>query len=294
MAINEKAFEKKRLRGSHITTVFSIALVLFLLGTQGIMLCYMQKISNYVKEHIGFTVIIKEYTREQDIKELQQRIDAMPFTRSTEYITKEQAAKNLKDDLGEDFIDFLGYNPLLASIEVHFKSDYIHNDSIAIFEKDITRFHIVKELYYQNDLISLVNENIKKISFYLMALCALTLLITILLINNTTRLLIYSKRFNIHTMQLVGARSSFIRRPFIYMAIRQGITGAIIASLLLSGGLFYIHTKLPSIVSFNDIYMLSAVFVSLIFTGMFFTMLSTYFSVTRYIKMRSNDKIHRG
>jgi cell division transport system permease protein len=218
----------------------------------------------------------------------------MPFTRFTEYITKEQAAENLQNELGEDFIDFLGYNPLLASIEVHFKSDYLHSDSIAIFEKEITRFHIVKELYYQTDLISLVNENIKKISLYLMAFCALTLLITILLINNTTRLLIYSKRFNIHTMQLVGARSSFIRRPFIYTGIRQGIIGALIAILLLSAGLFYISTKMPAIVSLDDIYMLSFVFSSLIFIGMFFTMLSTYFSVTRYIKMRSSDKIHRG
>ncbi|MDR0619731.1 MAG: permease-like cell division protein FtsX [Bacteroidales bacterium] len=294
MGINEKAFEKRRLRSSHATTVFSITLVLFLLGVQGIMLCYMQKVSDYVKEHIGFTVIIKEYTREQDIKELQHKIDAMPFTLSTEYITKEQAAENLQNDLGEDFIEFLGYNPILPSIEVHFKSDYLHNDSIAIFEKDITRFHIVKELYYQNDLISLVNENVKKISLYLMIFCMLTLLITILLINNTTRLLIYSKRFNIHTMQLVGARPSFIRKPFIYTGIKQGITGAVIAILLLSAGLFYISTEVPAIVSFDDIYMLSAVFLFLIFIGIFFTTLSTYFSVTRYTKMRSSDKIHRG
>ncbi|MDR1973062.1 MAG: permease-like cell division protein FtsX [Bacteroidales bacterium] len=294
MTINEKGIEKRRLRGSNVTTVFSITLVLFLLGVQAIMLCYTQKISDYVKERIGLTVVIKEFTREQDIKELQEKIDNMPFVRSTEYITKEQAAKNLKADLGEDFIDFLGYNPLLPSIEVHFKHDYLHNDSIADFEKEITRFHLVKEIYYQEDLISFVNDNVEKISIYLMAFCLITLLVAILLINNTMRLLIYSKRFNIHTMQLVGARSSFIRRPFIYTGLIQGVIGAILAILLLSAGLFYMNEKMPTIISYNDIYTISIVFAFLIFIGIFFTMLSTYISVTRYIRMRSSDKIHRG
>ncbi|MDR1739415.1 MAG: permease-like cell division protein FtsX [Bacteroidales bacterium] len=294
MTINEKGIEKRRLRGSHVTTVFSISLVLLLLGVQAIMLSYTKKVSDYVKEHIGFTVIIKEYTREQDIKELQNMIDLMPFVSSTDYITKDQAAKELQAELGENFIDFLGYNPLLPSIEVHFKSDYLHNDSIAIFEKEITRFHLVKELYYQEDLISFVNENIKKISLYLMAFCAITLLIAILLINNTMRLLIYSKRFNIRTMQLVGARSSFIRSPFIYTGLKQGIAGALLAILLLLIGLWYLGKQFPAIVSFDDVYIISTVFLFLIFVGMFFTMFSTYISVTRYIRMRSHDKIHVG
>lgn len=292
MIREDDKLQRNRIRGAHVSTVCSIALVLFLIGIQTLILAYTNKISNYVKENIGFTVIIKDQTREQDILDLQALIDRSACVKSTRYISAKEAAHELQTDLGHDFIDFLGYNPLLSSIEVHLKADYMQTDSVAQFEENITRYHIVKEMFYQRDLVSIVNDNVKRISLWLMGFEILTLLIAVLLINNTMRLLIYSKRFTINTMQLVGATSKFIRKPFLIKSLVHGLIGPSLAVLLLSLGLVFLHGKVPEVVAKDDIFMIIGVFVLLFALGLLITLTSAYFSVNKYIKMRNSDKIY--
>lgn len=292
MIQEDEKLQRNRIRGAHVSTVCSIALVLFLIGIQTLMVGYTRKISDYVKENIGFTVMIKDKTREADILELKALIDRSPYVKSTRYISAKDAAQELQDDLGHDFIDFLGYNPLLPSIEVHLKADYMQPDSVALFEHEITRYHMVKEMFYQHDLVSIVNDNVRKISFWLMGFGALTLLIAVLLINNTMRLLIYSKRFTINTMQLVGATAGFIRKPFLAKSLVHGFIGAALAILLLAAGLLYLHSKVPEVISRADLPMIIGVFVLLMALGLLITLISAYFSVNKYVRMRNSDRIY--
>ena len=285
-------FEKKRIRSAHVTTVLSIATVLFLLSLQGIMLGYTQKISNYVKENIGFTLMIKDYTREQDILDLKDIIDRSPYVKSSRYISKDEAARELKDDLGQDFVGFLGYNPLLPSIEIHLKADYANQDSVSKFEEQLTRYHIVKEMYYQPDLIRLVNDNVAKISFWLSLVSLFILVVAIYLVSNTIRLLIYSKRFNINTMQLVGAKPSFICRPFLYKSLVQGLLGSLLALAGTTVVWIYFHRKLPEIINANDMGMVAAVYAVVLAVGIAFTMVSAWVSVNKYLRMRNSDRIY--
>ncbi len=288
----DEKIEKKRIRGAHVTTVLSIATVLFLLCVQGLMLGYTGKVSDYVKENIGFTLMIKEYTREKDILDMKEIIDRSPYVKSSRYISKEEAAKELQEDLGQDFIAFLGYNPLLPSIEIHLKADYTHQDSIAKFEDGLTRYHLVKELYYQPDLIRLVNDNVAKISFWLGIASLFILIVAVYLISNTMRLLIYSKRFTINTMQLVGATPAFIRRPFIRKSMLQGFSGALIAILIAAMLLFYLHQKAPGIINSQDMGMVAGVFLLVLLTGILFTWISAWISVNKYLKMRNSERIY--
>lgn len=285
-------FEQKRIRSAHITTVLSIATVLFLLCIQGLMLGYTKKVSDYVKENIGFTLMIKDYTREQDILELKDIIDRSPFVKSSRYISKAEAAKELQQDLGQDFIAFLGYNPLLPSIEIHLKAGYATQDSISKFEEEITRYHIVREMFYQPDLIRMVNDNVAKISFWLGAVSLIIMVLAIYLLNNTMRLLIYSKRFTINTMQLVGATPAFIRRPFLLKSMMHGLLGALIAILVASIGLIVLNSKVPEIFNLHELGMILRVFVMILAIGLLFTLISAWFSVNKYLRMRNSDNLY--
>jgi len=202
-----------RLRNSYVTTVVSIAMVLFLLSLLGLLLLNTRRISDFVKENIGFSVILKDDVREADRVQLQKYFDASPAIKSTTFVSAEQAAEELQKELGENFIEFLGVNPLKASIDIKFHAAYANPDSLARLEKEYTAYPQVEEVYYQESMVHLVNENLRKISIVILAFSALLLLISIALFNNTIRLLVYSKRFIIKTMQLVGANRKYILRP---------------------------------------------------------------------------------
>lgn len=292
MQKEENKIERKRIRGAHVTTVLSIATVLFLLCIQGLMLGYADKVSDYVKENIGFTLMIKEYTRESDIMDMKDIIDRSPYVKSSRYISKEEAAKELQEDLGQDFVEFLGYNPLLPSIEIHLKADYTNQDSVAKFEEQLTRYHLVKEMYYQPDLIRLVNDNVARISLWLSIASFFILVVAIYLISNTLRLLIYSKRFTINTMQLVGATPKFIRRPFLRKSMLQGILGALIAIFCAGLCLLYLNEKVPEIINKQDSGMILCVFAAVLLVGILFTLVSAWVSVNKYLKMRNSDRLY--
>ncbi len=291
MLQQESKYNNRRLKSSFVTTVVSISLVLFMLGLLGMILLHAKKLSNYVKENISLSVILSEDVKEAKIIEFQKKLDITNYVKSTEYITKEQAAEDLSRELGEDFIEFLGYNPLSPTIDLHLKAHYANTDSIQKIEKEILANKYVKEVFYQKSLVHLVNDNLKKISYVILGFSILLLLIAIALINNTIRLSVYARRFLIKSMQLVGATQGFIRRPFIILSIIHGLVSSLIAILLLTGILYLTQTEIPEIIKLQDYKIFLSLFVIMIFLGTLFTGISTFFAVKKYLKI-NNDKIY--
>jgi cell division transport system permease protein len=207
----QKKVSKGRLQSSYLTTIVSITLVLFMLGLLGLILLNSKKIADHVRENIGFSIIMYEGVREARIMELKKTLDASDFVKYTEYITSDEAAYELQNQLGEDFIGFLGYNPLLPSIDLRLNSQYANVDSLKVIESQLLENPDIKEVYYQESLVEMINQNVRRISIFILIFSTLLLIIAVALINNTIRLSVYSKRFLIRTMQLVGATKSFIR-----------------------------------------------------------------------------------
>jgi len=261
---------------------------LFMLGLLGLIILHARKLSDYVKENIGFSVIMKDNAKEASIIKLQKTLDATPYVKSTEYITKEQAAKEFAEELGEDFTQFLGFNPLLPTIEVRFNAAYANNDSLKVIKEKILADKNVKEVFYQESLVDIVNKNVKKIGIIILGFSILLLIIAIALINNTIRLSVYSKRFIIRSMQLIGATHGFIRRPFIWKGILQGIIGAFMAIILLSAVIYFAKKEFPELINLQDINMFLSLFGIVILLGIILAWLSNYFAVRKYIRLKSD------
>ena len=276
---------------SRLTSIISIALVLFLLGLIFLIGMLGNQLSVYVKENMAFSVVLKDKQKESDIKKIQLALDALPAIKSTEYISKEQAARELEEELGENPETFLGFNPLSASIEVKLHADYANADSLQMIESHLKKYTSVSELLYRKDMMELVNENLKKISLVLIAFAAILMVISFVLISNTIRLLIYSKRFLIHTMKLVGATAAFIRRPFIRYNVVSGIIASLLAILMLTGTLYYIQNELAGFVELLDLHTLLILFGSVLATGIFLSVLATIFAVNKYLRMNV-DKLY--
>ena len=280
---------RRKLRSSYFTTIISIALVLFVLGIIGLLLLNANRLSTYVKENLGFTILLKDNARNAEVKRLEKLLTTSDFIKSTEYIDKDRAAKELEDELGEDFVDFLGYNPLLSSIDVKLYAEYTSPDSIAKIEKMLLEFPQIKEVYYQKDLVHLVHKNVNRISLVLSIFAILLLTIAIALINNTIRLSVYSKRFLIRTMQLVGATKGFIRKPFLARGIIHGFMGAAIAIVLLAGLIYVTSKELAEVVGFQNLDLIFILFGLVIVLGILITFISTYFSVNKYLRLSTNE-----
>lgn len=291
MSNSEIKLEKRRLRGSYVTSTISITLLLILLGTVGLLLLNTKRLSDYVRENIAFKVILNDNVRDVDIFRIQKALDAKKYVKETKYITKELAATELQKELGENFIDFIGHNPLLPSIEVKFLASYANNDSIHVIEKNLKEFTEIKEVYYQKNLVHTVNDNVKRITFFVLVFSGFLLLIAVALINNTIRLAVYSKRFIIRTMQLVGANAGHIRRPFLYRSVIQGIVGALLAIANLTALIYFLQDQMNGIISLTDIRILSVLFVIVLLLGVLINWVSTYAAVTRYLHIKT-DKLY--
>jgi cell division transport system permease protein len=282
---------KTRLRSSYVTLVVSVSLVLFLLGILGLVLINARELSDYFRESLSFSVMLDDDAKEADIRMLQKDLDAKFYVKSTEYISKDEAAAKMKEELGEDFISFLGDNPLPPSIDVYLISSYTSPDSVAKIEKYILEYPFVKEVYYQESLLFLINENVRKISIFLLVISAFLFLIAVTIINNTIRLAVYSKRFIIRTMQLVGATRSFIRRPFIVQSAFHGFLSALIAIMLIMGLLYLIEKEFFMMVTFQSTILLVVLGGLIIIIGILINIISTFFSVNRYLSI-SEDKLY--
>ena len=280
---------KKRIFNSWITSLISISLVLIMIGMLGLFIINATKLSEYVREKIGFTLVLNENIKEIEIDRLQKVLNAGSFVKSTRYIDKETAAKELTADLGEDFTGFLGYNPLFASLEVKLYAKYTHPDSLLILEKEFLEYPQIKEVYYQKNLVTVINQNVGRISVILIIISGLLTFIFVALINNTIRISVYSQRFTINTMQMVGASDSFIRKPFLQQSLFLGIYGALIANILLLVGIYSYKKELTEIVSVGDISTLGAVFLLVLVFGLVISMLSTYIAVNKFLRLKFDE-----
>ena len=276
---------------SRLISIISIALVLFLLGLVFLIGLLGNKLSVYVKENISFSIVLKDNLRESDIKRMQKALDVLPYIKSTEYISKEQAAKELEEELGENPETFLGFNPLLASIEVKLHSEYANADSLRLIEKKIKNYTSVSDLLYRKDMMQMVNDNVKRVSLILLVLAVMLMSISFVLISNTIRLLIYSKRFLIHTMKLVGATSGFIRRPFVCYNVVSGIFASILAILMLTGSLYYLQNELSGFIQLLDVKVLMVVYAGVLIIGTLLSVTATVFAVNKYLRM-GVDKLY--
>lgn len=287
MAKSEDKHFKRRINSAYITSVISITLVLFTLGFLGLIIIQANSLSNYIKENIGFEIIVKPGVKEADILHLKKILDTREYVKSAEYITSEEATRRLSGMLGDDFIDFLDNedNPLLPSIDLRFNAAWANSDSLAIIEQQITQNEFVKEVYYQKSLVHLINKNLRKISFALLGFSLLLLVIAMALVNNTIRLSVYSRRYIIRTMQLVGATERFIRMPFVARGLTQGIISGLIALVFLSGIIFTLQQQIPELALLINIQKLGLLYLFVLLIGMLMSGFSTFFSVRKYLHM---------
>ena len=287
MSVIEQGSPRKKTKSVYVSTVISIALVLLMTGLLGLILVHAKNLSRYVKENIVLNVIVNDNVNEGDVLSLQKDLEKDPYVLRSEYVSKELAAKNLREDLGEDFVEYLGRNPLLPSIDVYMKEQYANSDSIQTFINKIGKNSRIKEVVYQESLIDMVNKNIRVISIVILAFTVILLIIAIALINNTIRLAIYSQRFLIKSMQLIGATKGFIRRPYILYGIAHGLIGALIAILLLILTLQFAQKQVPELVFLRDWFEFAMIFAIVLGLGILISGASTYFAVTKYLRAKS-------
>ncbi|MBC8266801.1 MAG: cell division protein FtsX [Flavobacteriales bacterium] len=272
-----------------MSIVISMSLVLFVLGILGFLLLNANRLSNHVKQNIGFSVMIKEGVKEVDIMQLQKLIDSKPYSLETNWITKEDAATDLQEELGEDFIVFLGYNPLLESIDIKLKATYANPDSLLLLQKKLSKNDLIHEVFYQKDLVEKISENVRKMSVFLLSFCILLFIISFTLINNTIRLSVYSKRFLIRTMKLVGATNKFIKGPFLSDSIYNGIYSSLVAICMLLAVFQLLQNDMPDFLNIQDLKSMGIIFASIFVAGILFTWLSTFFALRKYLRIKESE-----
>lgn len=274
----------RKLRSSYMTSVVSTSLVLFLLGLLGLLILNAKSLGDFVKENLGFSVILEEGTREADIIQIQRSFDATDFVKETNYVTPEQAALDLQEELGENFLEFLGFNPLKPSIDIKLVASYANPDSIAMIERTFLEYPQVNEVFYQESLVHIVNENVRKISLIMLVFSAFLFFISIALFNNTIRLLVYSKRFIIKTMQLVGATRPYILKPFLAKGVSNGIAGAFIASIMFLLVVFFAQKQMPELIVFTTKEIVGGIMLFIFAMGILMALFSTFFAVNKYLR----------
>lgn len=291
MTKKENQSAQRRLRNSFLTSVISIAMVMFLLGLVGFLVLNARQIGIYVKENIGFNIELKNDLKDADMQQLKKLIDAKIYVKSSEYISKEEAAVETQEALGEDFLEQLGYNPLPATVIIKLNAEYANPDSIFKIEKELSEYSGISDIYYRKTLVHEINDNVKKISLILGAFSLLLLLISLSLINNTIRLSVYSKRFLIHTMQLVGATRGFIRRPFLATGILQGFLGSLIGVVFIIGSIYIAQNQVDEVLQIMDMKILGILFLAVLLTGIIISYISSFFAVNKYLNL-SKDELY--
>jgi len=282
----EASESAKKTKSIYISTVFGIAMVLLMIGLLGLILVHANKLSRYVKENIVLNIYLDEGAHETDVLQLQKQLDVNPIVKQTQYVSKEIAARNLQKDLGEDFVKFLGYNPLSQSLDVYLKAEYANNADIEKFKATLLKNPLVKEVKYQESLVDQMNQNLTSISLIILAFTIIFVILSVALINNTIRLAIYSQRFLIKSMQLVGATKNFIRKPFILYGIWHGLLGALIAIVILMGTLYVAQKEIPDLIILQDYTEFGIVFVLVIGLGIFISGFSTFLAVNKYLRLK--------
>jgi len=289
MSKNFDSYQKRRLQSSYISVVISIGLVLFLVGILGLVLLKSTLVANRVKEKVAITLFLKDNLTSKQIKTFRESLSNETFTKKVIYISKTQAAKLYSKEIGEDFLKFLGKNPLKNGIDIYLKADFVTPEKMQELETKFKKNAFIADVSYDKPLIKLLTKNIQKISFWLLILSGVFGLFAIILINSSIRLSIYSKRFNIKTMQMVGATKSFIRRPFILRSIKLGMLGALLAIMGLAIVLYYIDIYAPSLKLLKDYLTLSYLVGGVILSAFIITWLSTFFATQRFLNLQTDE-----
>lgn len=286
---HKKTSKPRKFRSLHATSTLSMSLVLFLIGLVSLLLFVAHDMSVYVRENITLSIILDDAVTPTYKDRIQKYLESSNYTKSVEYISKEAALKDHIASLGEDPQAFLGYNPLKASLEVKLKAAYANNDSVAKIETKIQNFDYINRIAYQKDMVSLVNDNVRKVTYVLLGLALVLLIVSVALINNTVRLTIYSNRFLINTMRLVGATKGFIRKPYVLKGVVNGLIAALIALILMGGMVYYVMYEFGmTSLSLNPV-SVALVAAIVILSGIVLTAVSSYFAVGRYLRMKTND-----
>lgn len=291
MAEGESRLIRRRLVGSWLSTVISISLVLLLVGVASLLLVNAKGVSDYFKENMQVSVLMKTDVDEAETVEFQAVLDSMPCVRSTSLVSREQGMKEMSDLLGEDFLNVFEASPIPVSIDVSLKADYVSAESIEAAKKQILEYPIVDEVVYQQSLVDKLNTNLGKISLVLGVLIVLLLFISFVLINNTVRLNVFSKRFTIHTMKLVGATKGFIRGPFLVQSIFQGLFSSLVAILILLAILFFIRKEFVQLFEVFSLDLLLVVMGIVVVSGVLICLVSTFFVVGRLVSL-SKDELY--
>ena len=289
MSTSFEKYQKRRLRSSYISVVMSIAFVLFLIGVLGLLVLNTKNVSDYFKEQASITIFLNDDVEQNERTSFENTLKNKEYTKSLTYISKEKAAEIAKKENGEDFMEFLGYNPLKNSFDLYVKAEYVTPEKMTEIEKSLTINDAVSEVSYDKPLISLLTENVKKISIWVLIFSSLFALIAMLLINNSIRLSIYAKRFTIKTMQMVGATKRFIRKPFILSSIKLGVIGAIIALIGLAIAVYYINLYFPEFNMLKDFQNLGILFGIVFLAGLLITWISAFLATQRFLNLRTDE-----
>ena len=289
MTTSFERYQKRRLISSYFSVVISISLVLFLLGMLGLLVLNTKKVADHFKEQIALTVYLKDNAKEVEIEQLKKSLAMADYTKSTTYVSKDEAAEAHSEEIGEDFMEFLGYNPLQNSIDVYMNADFVSSEQVDQIAEDLTSKNFVDEVVYDKPLIALLNDNVKKISFWVLIASSVFTFIAVLLINSSIRLAVYSKRFIIKTMQMVGATKGFIRRPFIWQSVKLGLIGAILALIGMAAVLYYLNNSFTELNLLGDIKMLVILFSGIFLMGIVITWISTYFATSRFLNLKTDE-----
>lgn len=289
MSSSFEKYQKRKLISSYFSVVISIALVLFLLGLLGLLILNAKKVSDHFKEQVVMSIYLNDSAKDVEVKQLEKSLAMADFVKSTKYISKEDAAELMKNETGEDFMDFVGFNPLQNSIDVNVKADYVTQTYLDSISEVTTAKKFVEEVRYDNDLVTLMNDNVKRISKWILVISALFALIAVLLINSSIRLAVYSKRFIIKTMQMVGATKRFIRRPFVWQSVKLGIIGSIVAMIGMAIVLYYLDKTFPELEFLNKPILLASLFLGILVLGILITWISTFIATQRFLNLKTDD-----
>lgn len=289
MSTSFERYQKRKLISSYFSVVLSISLVLFLLGILGLLVLNTKKMADHFKEQITISVFLKDNAKQVEVDQLQKSLAMAEYTKTATYVSKEEAAAQHSEDIGENFQEFLGYNPLKNSIDVQLKADFVTPEQLEEIADEITTKDYVAEVSYDKPLIGLLNDNVKRISFWILVASGIFTFIAVLLINSSIRLSIYSKRFIIKTMQMVGATKLFIRKPFLWTNIKLGMLGAFLAIIALAGTLYYINENFPEFGLMNEPIILVILLVSVFVLGVLISLVSTYFATQRFLNLRTDE-----
>lgn len=289
MSTSFDQYQKRKLISSYFSVVISIALVLFLLGCLGLLVLNAKKVADHFREQVVVTIYLSDSAKEVEVDQLKTTLAMAEYTKKAVYVTKEEAADMVKDKIGEDFMEFLGTNPLQNSIDVYLNADYVTNETLDGIVETLSTKSFVEDIRYDNDLVELMNSNVKKITFWVLVMSGIFTLIAVLLINSSIRLAVYSKRFIIKTMQMVGATKSFIRRPFIWKSVQLGIIGAIVALIGMGVVLYYLDKTAPQLELLQNHVLIVGLFLGVLLMGVFITWISTFIATQRFLNLKTDQ-----